>query len=127
MSLLAVSMVFAYQGNPDVQGPNFSEERHESMQEAFENLDYQAWHDLMAENDKKGHVLEIVNEDNFARFVEMHNAKIVGDIETTKEIAEELGLGLGRGQGKMNKHARGYERGFKQGFKSGNCPYADLE
>ena len=31
MALLGMSLVFAYQGEPGVQGPNFSEERYEAM------------------------------------------------------------------------------------------------
>ena len=113
--LLVSSLAMAYQGNPGVKGPEFEEERHEAMKNAFENLDYDAWADLM---EGKGRVLEIVTEDNFAKFAEMHDAKISGDIETAKEIAEELGLGVGKGSGRrgMNRNGQG-----RMARGNGNC------
>ena len=41
--------VLAYKGDPTVKGPNYTEERHQAMEKAFENRDYNAWKDLMAD------------------------------------------------------------------------------
>jgi len=69
------------------------------MTEAFQNNDYEAWVNLM---EGKGRVKDIITEENFDKFVEMHNLKLAGDIEGAKAIAEELGLGqrMSKGHGK---------------------------
>lgn len=85
---------YAYQGDPGVQGPNCSDERHEAMTQAFENYDYNAWKELM---DGKGRVTEVITEENFARFVEAHNLALSGDIDGADAIRTELGLGTGEG------------------------------
>ena len=36
------SNAFAYRGDPNVQGPNYTAERHEAMTKAFDNMDYNA-------------------------------------------------------------------------------------
>ena len=91
----------AYRGDPGVQGPNYSVERHTAMQKAFETNDYTAWKDLMQNRNK---VTQIVNKDNFTKFSEAHKLALKGDIEGAKKIRQELGLGLGGGFGKgINK------------------------
>lgn len=107
--VLVTSMgaVFAYKGNTELSDrPFYSEERHATMTEIFETGDYDAWVALMSEH-SKGRVLEVVNEENFALFVEMHNAMIEGDNDRANELRTELGLGQGR-------------KGFN-GKAKGNC------
>jgi len=88
--LLAVTgTVSAYRGDPAVKGPGYSEERHEAMEKAFENKDYNAWKELMQ---GRGRVLEMVNESNFARFAEAHELAEEGKLEEAKQIREELGF-----------------------------------
>ena len=91
------STVDAFRGDPNVKGPNFSVERHEVMQNAFENNDYNAWKDLMQD---RGRVTQIINEGNFARFSEAHELAEQGRFEEAKQIRQELGLGLQNGSGK---------------------------
>lgn len=88
----------AYQGDPTVQGPHYSLERHEAMQKALEDINFSDWKELMA---GRGRVAEVITEDNFAQFVHAHNLAQAGDLEGAKEIKYELGLGQGqrRGQG----------------------------
>jgi len=114
MSLLAVSMVFAYQGDPNVQGPNYSGERHTAMQDAFDNLDYQAWYDLMTENGRHPKIVDIITAENFDEFVEARNAALGGDSGTLKGFRESLGLGLGQ-----MKHGNGEALGKYQGQGKG--------
>lgn len=97
---------FAYQGDPNVPGPNHSPERHEAMVNAFETGDYSAWKDLM---DGKGRITEVVNEDNFAKFAEAYELAKSGDMEKAREIRAELGLGQG-GQNRGMRSGTG-ERG----------------
>jgi hypothetical protein len=94
---LLVSNIEAYRGDPNVKGPDCSEERHTDMLKAFETKDYTAWKNLM---EGKGRVTEVVNKDNFAKFAEAHKVAQRGDIEGAKKIRQEIGLGLGQGYGK---------------------------
>jgi len=94
----------AYQGDPSVQGPNCTTERHEAMTQAFENNDYNAWKEQMQ---GKGRVTQVVNEGNFARFAEAHKLALEGKTDEAMQIRQELGLGLGNrngdGSGQGNK------------------------
>ena len=136
LSALAVSSVSAYRGDPNVQGPNYSAERHEAMTQAFANRDYTSWFNLMSQNTRKGRVVDVVNADNFATFAEAHEKALAGDTEGSVALRAELGLGLrngqgrgqygqgrgrGNGQGKRNGQGNGQGRG--QGRDQGNCPY----
>ena len=40
---LGAGSVYAYQGDPNVKGPDYSPERHEAMTKAFANKDYNVW------------------------------------------------------------------------------------
>lgn len=94
--LVIPNVVNAYRGDPNVKGPNYSEERHQEMEKAFENNDYQAWKNLMQ---GKGRVIEVVNEDNFNQFAEAHRLAEEGKIDEARQIRQELGLGLRNGSG----------------------------
>jgi hypothetical protein len=86
----------AYKGDPNVKGPNYSEERHDAMLKAFENKDYDAWKNLMA---GRGRATQVINKDNFAKFAEAHDLMLQGKTAEAQKIRAELGLGGGRGQG----------------------------
>ena len=102
-----VSGTLAYRGDPNTQGSNCTAERHEAMTEAFENKDYNAWSQLMQ---GKGRVTQVVNEDNFARFAEMHQLRLEGKTDEANQIRTELGLGLGNGSGNGQGQGKGYGR-----------------
>ena len=127
IGLLGTGFVMAYQGDMSVQGPDYSDERHIAMTEAFENLDYAAWSTLMADRGNS-RVTQVITEENFVTFVEMHNAMVSGDSETAQELRAELGLGQGKMSGN-NGEGRGSGSGQKgQGRMSGNngeCPYSN--
>lgn len=95
--MLTSAKAYAYRGDPTVQGPNYTEERHEEMTKAFDNNDYNAWKNLMQ---GKGRVTQVVNEGNFPRFAEAHRLSLEGKIDEAKAIRQELGLGLQDGSGK---------------------------
>lgn len=82
----------AYRGNPEVKGPNYSVERHESMVAAFEKNDYNAWKNLMG---GRGRVTQVVNKDNFAKFAEAHRLSLSGKTDEANAIRQQLGLGTG--------------------------------
>lgn len=109
MLMFGTQKTYAYRGDPSVEGPNYSSERHAEMTQAFENNDYGAWKELM---EGKGRVTEIITEGNFARFVEAHNLAVSGDLEGAEAIRNELGLGLGDGYQNGN--------GLRDGSGAGN-------
>ena len=100
------SQVDAYRGDYTQKGPNCTDERHEQMEQAFENNDYNAWKQLM---NGRGRVTQVINEDNFGRFAEAHRLAEQGDLDGADQIRKELNLrtrngealgqGYGRGQG----------------------------
>ena len=95
--VLSSGKALAYRGDPSVQGPYYSEERHEEMTKAFENNDYNAWKEQMG---GRGRVSQVVNEQNFSRFAEAHKLALEGKTEEATKIRQELGLGLQDGSGK---------------------------
>jgi len=90
------SSIQAYQGNPSVKGPNYTPERHEAMEKAFANNDYNSWKELMS---GKGRVIQVINQSNFSRFAQAHKLAKEGKLEEAKKIRQELGLGLGKRKG----------------------------
>jgi hypothetical protein len=115
IAFVASNSAYAYKGNSEIKGPYYSEDRHLEMEKAFDNLDYDAWKNLMSQNNMHPRVLDVVTKDNFARFAEMHKAKESGDLETANKIRSELGLG----NGMMNNQGLG-SRGTGCGMHSGN-------
>lgn len=101
----------AYHGDPSVQGPDCTPEKHEVMTQAFENNDYNAWKEQM---NGKGRVTQVINEENFARFAEAHRLAEEGNYEEADQIREELGLRTKNGE----KAGAGYRKGNRDG--SGN-------
>jgi len=97
----------AYRGDPSVEGPEHTEERHQEMEMAFENNDFQAWKNLM---EGKGKVTQVVTEENFARFAEAHELAEEGKLDEAKQIRQELGLGLG------NRNGDGSGQGMGKGW-----------
>lgn len=93
--------VDAYRGDFSVKGPNWSEERHAAMTQAFQDNDYAKWKELM---DGRGRVSNVVNEGNFARFAEARRLALEGKTEQAKKIRAELGLGLQNGSGSGERH-----------------------
>ncbi len=109
--VLASSVVNAYRGTFN-EGPYYNEEIHAELQEAIENGDYNTWITIREENNlpMKGRIFEVINEDNFSLFTELHEAVLAGDETTINEIKEELGLGTGM----QKRQGQGMRHGFMQ-------------
>ena len=118
VALLGISFAAAYQGDYSVKGPDYSEDRHDAMQDAFADLDYDAWVALMSESGRSPRVLSVVTKDNFAIFVEAHEAGMAGDSEKAMELRAELGLN--NGVGPKDGTGFGGGRGMKQGSMQGS-------
>lgn len=101
----------AYKGDPTVKGPNYTPERHEAMEQAFESNDYNAWKQLMEQNAHRGRVLDVVNESNFAKFAQVHQLMEEGRTAEAQALRQELGLGMrnGSGQGRGQGIGRGMQ------------------
>ena len=111
-TLLIPGSVSAYQGDYTREGPDCGSEKHEAMEQAFENNDYQAWTELM---EGKGRVTQVVNESNFARFAEAHKLAEEGNYDEADAIRQELGLRTRNGE----KVGAGYKQGNGQGGGQG--------
>ncbi len=94
---LLAPRVLAFRGNPVVQGPNYTVERHEAMEKAFETNDYNAWKTLMG--DRGARVTSVVNANNFSQFAKAHELAEDGKIDEANKIRESLGLTQGAGNG----------------------------
>jgi hypothetical protein len=109
ISLGVVGSAFAYQGDSNVQGPNYSPERHTAMTAAFETGNYNSWKELMS---GKGRVTQIINETNFTKFAEAHKLAVNGDVAGASTIRAELGLGQGsKGKGMKTGNGQGQSKG----------------
>ncbi len=99
--------VFAYRGDVNVKGPNYTEERHDAMTKAFANKDYNAWKALM---NGRG-AANRITASNFAKFAEAHQLSLEGKTAEANAIRAELGLGqqngLGMGQGNRQGNGQG--------------------
>ncbi|MFH0892440.1 MAG: hypothetical protein V1867_06710 [Candidatus Falkowbacteria bacterium] len=87
---------YAFQGDFTKRGPN-SEQR-EAMEEAVENGDYNAWKELAP---GKGKMADMVTEENFKKFSDMHKLAEAGKTDEAKAMAQELGLKGAGGCGMM--------------------------
>jgi len=95
-ALVVPQAILAYKGDPNVKGPNYTVERHEAMQEAFKNRDYNAW---KAQMNGQGRASQVINAQNFSKFAQAHDLAEQGRIAEANAIRSELGLGNGSGRG----------------------------
>ena len=107
---MSAGSALAYRGDPTVQGPNYSTERHTAMLKAFENKDYTAWKNLMQ---NRGMASQVITGANFAKFVEAHNLALQGKTVEAQKIRQELGLGSKNGSGR-NGGGMGMGRNFNR-------------
>ena len=111
------------------KGFEMTEEKKEAMKAHYEQMDailasgdYEAFKELVGD---KPMMADKITEENFAKFIEMHNLKKAGDIEGSKAIAEEL---------KLNHFGKkGMKRGMHKGMRfedkngDGFCDHLDKE
>jgi hypothetical protein len=100
--ILNPAITEAYRGGPNTQGSNCTGERHEAMEQAFKNNDYNVWKELVS---GEGRITQIISEENFARFAEAHRLAEEGRLDEASQIRQELGFGLG------NRHGDGLDQG----------------
>lgn len=123
--IFSTSIVNAYKGDYLVKGPNYNEERHILMENAFDALDYDSWHDLMTEDGRHPRVAAVVTESNFETFVKAHEAGVNGDYETAFTLRSELGLNNGNGPMDGTGYGKGNGQGRGQRMQKNN--FIDLD
>ncbi len=103
-AVLIPQTALAYKGDPNVQGPNYTPERHEAMTEAFANKNYEAW---KAQMNGRG-ITRRITAENFAKFAEAHELALQGKTTEANAIRAKLGLGQhnGSGMGQGNSQGR---------------------
>lgn len=90
------SKTLAYRGNPQIKGPNCTQEQSQAVQKAIENKDFNTWKKLMGD---RGVARVIDNQAEFNKFIQMRNYMLQGKYDEAAKIRAELGLGLGQGRG----------------------------
>lgn len=106
----------AYQGDFSKNGPNYTSEFESEIIEVMNDGDYEGWRDLMEEKVGNTRVTEVINKDNFSKFVEAWKLTREGKIKEANTIRRELGLMMGNGlhkglnRGYMNNHGLGLHR-----------------
>jgi hypothetical protein len=111
--VLSAGSIEAYRGDINVKGPNYTAERHEAMEKAFESKDFTAWQKLM---EGRGRVTQVINKDNFAKFAEIHELLEDGKKDEANKLRAELGLGLQNGMGQGKSMGQGQGKGMGQGM-----------
>jgi hypothetical protein len=107
-TLATISPAGAYRGDYSQKGPNYTAERHEAMEKAFNSNDYNAWKELMQ---GRGRASGIINQSNFAKFSQAHKLAEQGKIMEADAIRKELGLRSGDGRGTSYGRGMGMGRG----------------
>lgn len=106
---IGASSAFAYQGDYTKKGPNYTEERHTIMQNAFKTNNYEVWKAEMEKINPGKRILTVINKDNFSKFAEANKLGLEGKIAEADKIRAELGLRtstsgpMGNGQGRMGR------------------------
>lgn len=98
IAVLAIATpAFAYKGNPDVQGPNYTPERHAAMEQVFASKDYNGWLKLM--EGKAWRLKEVVNSQaEFEAFVQAREsgAESLAQYRAKHNLGTHMGGGYGR-------------------------------
>lgn len=91
--MLALFGVLALSGTAYAWGGFGQEnkEAHEDIIAALQNGTYSDWVDAVLAA-VRPHILDVIIEDNFADYQQMHEYAAAGDYENASAIAEELGL-----------------------------------
>jgi len=118
VSVASLGAVLAYKGDPNVQGPNYDADVHEQLEAAIEAGDYDSWVQIRKDNNlpMTGKMFQVIKEDNFDLYKELHEANVAGDTERANEIKAELGLGQG-----MMKRGSGSGQGLRTNAGTHDC------
>jgi len=62
------------------------------VKQAIDNKDYNAWKEAIGNSTSAAKLTEMITAENFDKYVEMQKALQNKDIETAKQLAQEIGL-----------------------------------
>lgn len=88
---------------------------HDAIEQAIENNDYDSWVAALEDLPFGQNMIDIVSEDEFSDYVEMHNLAKEGDFESAQEIAKEIGLDSSMSEGFEERpfsHSRNHHGNF---------------
>lgn len=95
---LIAGISYAYNGSFQKNGFHFVPRNHKAIISAIETGDYNIWREAVGDRP----ITEKITEENFSKFVEMHNLIEEGNFEEARAIGEELGV-----KGPKGKDMRG--------------------
>ena len=79
---------------------------HEKVEQAMEEKNYDLWLAAVQDLPHAQDMADLISEDEFELFLDMHEAREEGDFDEAQEIADELGLQRPQKQGK-GSHQKG--------------------
>ena len=86
-------------------------EQREAIRGALENRDYEAWQVAIAGTQAEEVLGPMINQDNFADLIEVHDLRVSGEYEAARAAADDLGLP------EINRQeARGEDGQSRRGF-----------
>ena len=104
------------------KGLKMDGEHKAQVEEAIESGDYNTFRELMGD---KGRLAEVITEDNFDQFIQLHELKSEGKFEEAKELAKELDLGIMKGRFHKNKGEWKKDWKFEDKNGDGVCDHLD--
>lgn len=81
----------------------------DAVHAALQKGDYSTWKTLMEK--RGGHILQYVNEGNFAQYAEAKQLQWEGKFTEAKQILDAIGLPFGERSGGYQNHQNGFKRG----------------
>lgn len=102
----------AYQGDFSKNGPNYTPDFEAQITEVMTNSDYEGWKDLIEEKVGNRRVAEVINKDNFPKFVKAWKLAHEGKIKEANAIRKELNLRTSDGQRPQNGEGHGRGMGM---------------
>lgn len=88
----------AYQGDYTRKGPNYTQEFESQMTKVMTNEDYEGWKNLIENKVGSKRVTEVINKDNFPKFVKAWKLAHEGKIKEANVIRKELNLRTSNGE-----------------------------
>lgn len=108
----------AYQGDYTKKGPNYTQEFESQMIKVMTNEDYEGWKNLIENKIGNKKVTEVINKENFPKFVQAWKLAREGHIKEANAIRKELNLRTNNGERPYNGEKNG--RGFGGGMNNIN-------
>lgn len=102
---------FAYQGDYTRKGPNYTQEFESQMTKVMTNEDYEGWKNLIENKVGNKRVTEVINKDNFPKFVKAWKLAHEGKIKEANVIRKELNLRTSDGERPQNGERMGRGHG----------------